>query len=727
MSLIKRRHFLQFAGSTLAAVGLSQADIVMQGDRYGKLLAQSTPRKLALLVGINDYPDAPLYGCATDVDLQRQLLTHRFGFDSSNIYTLVNQEATRQNILTAFEEHLIKQAKPGDVVVFHFSGHGSRVKALYGLTPDGLNSTLVPIDATLPAEFPVQGGSVQDIMGHTLFLLVSALQTENVTVVLDSCYSGGTRKPGNFRVRSRQGGPELQVSASEKDYQQQWMSRLKLTPEELAKRREEGPAKGLFIASAQRDQLAMDGTFDDFHAGAFTYLMTQYLWQQTSDQSVSEAIGTISRITNQLSSTRQEPLLEIKPGSPHDQAPVYFSKLQKPPAEAVITEVQGQQARVWLGGIDLESLEAFGPGATFSVIEGQKPGNQRATLVSRQGLTAQVRLEAPVQKGTLLQEVTRTIPDTVELRIGLDSSLEQEAASAKQALQGLRQIVPLDFKSGAVPFEGEVHYILGRMTPAYQQQLQAAGSEMPAVGSYGLFAPGFDLIPGSFGAPGETAIAAITRLQAKFKSLLAARLVKLTLNGNASRLDVSVSMRREDSQTDVVGRVTRGGTPIATPATRSNRSSDLQKLPLGTPIQFRITNNEPEDLYVSVLVIDPAGEMTMVFPNRWTAGQEAARVAARSTLSVPDSSDGFALITVEPKGVVEVLAIASYTPLDKALKALEPIAPSRGFVTPPEPVEVMGDLVTDLSRGTRSGNASTGAKTLDTTRMATLSITFEVV
>jgi hypothetical protein len=55
---------LQFAGSTLATLGLSQLNI-QQADRYGKVLAQSTPRKLALLVGINEYSDQPLRGCLT--------------------------------------------------------------------------------------------------------------------------------------------------------------------------------------------------------------------------------------------------------------------------------------------------------------------------------------------------------------------------------------------------------------------------------------------------------------------------------------------------------------------------------------------------------------------------------------------------------------------------------------------------------------------------------------
>ncbi len=53
MSLISRRRFIEFTGATLATLGLDSLKLRSQFDRYGKVLAQDTPRKLALLVGIN--------------------------------------------------------------------------------------------------------------------------------------------------------------------------------------------------------------------------------------------------------------------------------------------------------------------------------------------------------------------------------------------------------------------------------------------------------------------------------------------------------------------------------------------------------------------------------------------------------------------------------------------------------------------------------------------------
>jgi hypothetical protein len=50
---ISRRHFLQFAIAALATPGLHPLVFQRQAQRYGQVLAQNTPRKLALLVGIN--------------------------------------------------------------------------------------------------------------------------------------------------------------------------------------------------------------------------------------------------------------------------------------------------------------------------------------------------------------------------------------------------------------------------------------------------------------------------------------------------------------------------------------------------------------------------------------------------------------------------------------------------------------------------------------------------
>ncbi len=739
MSSIKRRQFLQFAGSALATLGLTQLDLQRLSNRYARVLAQSTPRKLALLIGINAYQEVPLQGCVTDVNLQQQLLIHRFGFNPNDILILTDEQATREGILNAFEEHLIKQAKPGDVVVYHYSGHGSQISDPDCDFPDCLNSTFVPVDGVLPTEFPAKGGAVSDIMGHTLFLLMSAIKTENVTVVLDSCHSGGGTR-GNFRVRSRNGGSQLQPLDAERSYQQQWLSKLNLSPDAFKQQRRKGVAEGVVIASTKRDQLAADAPFSDFFAGAFTYLMTQYLWQQTANESFTNAIPNIARSTTKLSFTSQEPLMELKPGSDYSKRPVYFINEQTPPAEAVITKIEGDRAQLWLGGLDPDSLNGFQSGAILSVVDAQGREQGRVQLESREGLVGHAKLLDTAQPGAFLQESTRSIPTDLTLKIGLDPSLGNETNVAKQALQTIPRLQALPLH------QQDVQYIFGRMTNAYRQQLQLnLGKNIPQIGSLGLFSPGLELIPDSFGTPTETVTNAITRLRPKFKSLLAARIVKTILNTNSSRLNVVASMRPEGAGEVIASSFTvRGSLNQGTPTHRpSSIPPSSQKLPLGTSVQLLVTNKESNGLYLSILVIDPTGEMSVIFPNQWAAAEEVTLVAAGQTLKIPDPDhDSFRLVTQEPKGVAEVLILASRTPLRSALQALRTVAARSGLRGGPvtldtsgqlnEPGEVIDSLLDDIndtSRGSvRNGTSRSGtARTVNTSQLAALSITFEVI
>ena len=741
MPRIKRRHFLQSTASLLASLGLSQLDIQSSGDRYARVLAQGTPRKLALLVGINNYPEtgdySALRGCLTDVDLQRQLLINRFGFNPKNILTLMDAQATRQSILTAFEEHLIKQAQPGDVVVYHFSGHGSQVQDPdCDSSPTCLNSTFVPIDSAAVTGTRSQGNVVQDIMGHTLFLLMYALKTENVTVVLDSCYSGGGTR-GNLQIRSVRGGSQAQIANTEREYQQRLLSMVNLSPDDFKRLRRQGVAKGVVIAATKPDQVAADAAFSDVFAGAFTYVMTQYLWQQTRNEALGNVVVNVARSTKKASFTGQEPLADIKRDSDYSKRAVYFVEQQMPAAEAVILGVEGDRAQVWLGGINPKSLQSFDQGAILSIIDSQ--GNQKGQVMleSRQKLVGQGKLMGTAQPGALLQEQARGISNNVTLCIGLDPSLGNDATAAKQALQSMRRIeaVPLRQK--------EVHYILGRMTDAYSRQLQQQRvAKVPPIGSVGLFTPGLELIPDSFGTPGEPVTTAIARLQAKLKSLVAAHLVKLILNPDSSRLNVTATMTREDQKQVLAEVFPVRGSSIGkgSPSTRPTQPlpADASKLPLGTRVQFQINNDESRDLYISILVIDPSGEISVIFPNQWVATDDVMRVGAKQAIQIPDltKGDNFTLVAQEPKGVAEVLIIASATPMSKALQSLRQVASrtgnNRGPVMPNEPTQVIGNLLNDLDEGTRgsrgsTGGSSQGVKSVDTSQMAAMSITFEVI
>ncbi|MDV2997535.1 MAG: hypothetical protein N4J56_007240 [Chroococcidiopsis sp. SAG 2025] len=758
MPPIERRHFLQFAGSMLATLGLSQVEIEQQAIRYAKVLAQNTSRKRALLVGINDYLKVgdfqwyPLEGAVNDTQIQKELLINLFGFQPDDIRILHNQEATRENILQAFEDHLMKWAKPGDVVVFHFSGHGSQVADPDKVFEDGRVSTIVPIDSNLPPGYTTKGGKVNDITGHTLWLLMQAINTENITFVLDSCHSGGARK-GILTVRSRPGdqellriaNPKIQLLASdqEQEYQKQLMSQLKLTNSDFVKLRKQGVPKGVMLAAAKRNQSAIDTRFADTPCGVFTYILSRYLWQQTGAESVNQLMISTTNTTERIlreyfpnSGFVQQPEFNVKQGSNNGKQAVYFLNRKNTPAEAVVTKVQGNQVDLFLGGIDPRSLKAFGRGATFTVVNNQGREQGQVQIESRQQLSAQGKLiqtanRGAIAPGTLLQERSRAIPSNLTLDIGLDSSLGQEAEQAKQALQSLKRI-------HAVPLQQEVQYILGRVTKSYYQQLQKLKvKNLPQVGSIALFSPALDLIPGSAGTPNEKVTDAIERLQAKLKSLLAARIVKLTLNTTSSKLAVSAAMQRVDgSQILAESFTVRGGAIRSLSSTRgtTSQASNAQKLQPGTEVQFLVANNEPHDLYISVLLISVDGELTVLSP--LPGNEDVAPVPAKQEIQIPDHDRGenYKFKIGKDPGIAEVLVIASTTPLTRAIELLRALAveqpKERGLPVAlnKEPAEAIASLLDDLDEGSRGSETVSipGIRQIDTRQMAAMSITFEV-
>ncbi len=736
--MLKRRQFLQFAGSTLATLGISQLDFIQQGDSTHRVLAQNSGKKLALLVGINNYPIIrQLEGCHTDVELQKNLLIHRYGFEENNIRILKDEQATRKGILEAFENHLINKAQPGDVVVFHFSGHGSQVYDADCDFQDSngncVNSTLVPFDHKLSLS-DRNSDVANHIMGHTLFLLMSALKTENVTVVLDSCHSGGGKR-GNLTIRNSNDEKLLKPSVAEIEYQQQWLKKLNLTPEEFKQKRRQGVPKGVVIAAAKRDQLAADAPFSNFSAGAFTYALTQYLWQQPGNESLDSALINISRTATEIAQgdgTDQNPEWEDKPGSNVSKQPIYFVNKIKPPAEAVVTQVKGDRAELWLGGINSQSLESLNEVTIFSIIndQGESIGQVSLEPASRQGLTAYGKLrnaEKPhlLDKGTLLQELIKPIPQDFHLKIGLDISLGNDQILAQKALNALKRVQAFPLQQ-----EKEVNYIFGRIT-ADNLEFQLDNSLKPDIGSLGLFTSALTAIPNSFGNTNESIAEAVIRLQPKLKSLLAVQLLKTILNPSSSRLNVTATMIPGDGEDipvnsfPVRGRRTKQQSSPSVPKILSHQ---LQ-LAVGTPLKFQVTNGENRDLYVAILVIDASGEMSIIFPDNWNAIKKDTLLPAGKTLEIPQlDTDDYQLEVSPPLGRVEVLVIASSNPLEKTLLTLRSIA---------EPEKVRGrgtrdiieDIDNDFSKISSDPNMSLGKNVavINVQELAAMSISFEAV
>ena len=149
------------------------------------------PGDRALLVGVGHYQDAKiaLKGSANDVRNIERLLVGTFGYQSEQIMKLLDGDATRANILAAFEEWLIRESAPGARIFFYVSSHGAQVPDLNGDEEDGLDETIAPYDTRVEIQ---NGRKVlrNQIIDDEIDELLKRIADRTVTVVIDSCHSG---------------------------------------------------------------------------------------------------------------------------------------------------------------------------------------------------------------------------------------------------------------------------------------------------------------------------------------------------------------------------------------------------------------------------------------------------------------------------------------------------------------------------------------------------------
>jgi len=141
---------------------------------------------IALLVGINKYYTSgnDLKGCVNDVENMKEFLLNHCGFSLMQIKTLTDKQATESNIIKSLKQ-MVEQAKQGDHLIFHFSGHGSQVpdNGFFSQEEaDGLDEVLCPYD------FDFGGIFIRD---DKLRKIVDELNPEaTLDVILDCCHSG---------------------------------------------------------------------------------------------------------------------------------------------------------------------------------------------------------------------------------------------------------------------------------------------------------------------------------------------------------------------------------------------------------------------------------------------------------------------------------------------------------------------------------------------------------
>lgn len=260
----------------------------------------STVRHWAVLVGIDFYFEASrrLRGAANDVALVQNYLSAAFPNCKASTFIAVGQNdgnqvhpdgpehtwPTYRNITKALK-NIAEHSSPGDLVLFHFSGHGSRspTAALEYREDFGSDAALVLYDKHGKNNIRY----IRGIELATYFdnLIVKGLK---LTVVLDCCYGGSlSRGSTTSWVRNVPWDEEVAISGPET----YWPTPLSL--QESEKRDAETsqhwlvkPYNYTLLAACGPDEIAAECRGKDGRVyGALTYFLFNALLQASLNRS----------------------------------------------------------------------------------------------------------------------------------------------------------------------------------------------------------------------------------------------------------------------------------------------------------------------------------------------------------------------------------------------------------------------------------------------------------
>lgn len=252
--------------------------------------ASAKNKKYGLFVGINAYTGgiSQLRGCVNDATKMREAMISKFGFKATDTTLLTDAAATREGILTNLKKYQAA-AGVGDILVFHYSGHGTlfpdayseeqdETKLIYMEAPndegvievvyerDKYDSAIVPVDAGLRTSGKPWRNLILD---DELYAIFSAVTRKGAQVVLisDSCHSGSIDRP--LAVKDVQQKTQALAKVfgvrkfSELDLEKSGTTNAARTPP---------PAKGLYLAmtGSKDDEFSLDATINGTPMGLFT-------------------------------------------------------------------------------------------------------------------------------------------------------------------------------------------------------------------------------------------------------------------------------------------------------------------------------------------------------------------------------------------------------------------------------------------------------------------------
>lgn len=266
----------------------------------------------AVCFGINKYGtykgadgndvSADLMGCVNDANSMKDMAVKTFGAKTENVHVVTDGDANVETFVKEWK-WLIASAKPGDQVIFSFSGHGARIADKEAA--DGQESVIV-----LAGKSAVPGKFFQKISR-----VLSDEKGVHSTFVFDSCFSGGMSRDVNSQgilVRRKSLGLLPKFSGIK-------TNKLSVKDFGLAKKKTLDGEKGsyCFLFAGQKDQPTSDISGANMEAhGLFTLLLLGSIEENPAvavNQLIPSMQNVLDRINTKFAEAKKDMHFDQKP------------------------------------------------------------------------------------------------------------------------------------------------------------------------------------------------------------------------------------------------------------------------------------------------------------------------------------------------------------------------------------------------------------------------------
>lgn len=370
-------------------------------------------------------------------------------------------------------------------------------------------------------------------------------------------------------------------------------------------------------------------------------------------------------------------------------------------------EDDGKTAQLWLGGLSAAVLEQYEPNALLRLVDQSAPDRPSMApaylqLLSRHGLMAKAKVypgateSAPaLQVGQFVREQVRSVPRAVGLTIALDSDLARiERVDAISAMSAVPRV------SATIAGEQAADYLFSKIQVVQPTQVAALPTTplpdvLPAKAvvqsSYALFSPGRSPVPQTAGDGGEAVKVAVKRLVPKLQTLLAAKLLNLTVNDGASQLAVRATLsvltptERGLMQRETATIAQQTPIPKTLPSILTPETPKLVSLPTGSHIQYQLENQSQIPLHFLLLHLDSSGDLILLrsplmrtpSPSPEPPTTEAQptdrplnTIAPAETLTLPQPSAAFQWLVTGSPGLATTYLLCSRAPFSQTMTLL---------------------------------------------------------